>query len=98
MALQSPASSPLEKLPDIFMRLRRTPCRCCAPSCLAGSQGARRLEIWELDRLTAFLPPLQADAEAVADEQHSDHELGINREAADCAIEWHKMPSQDRKS
>ena len=32
-------------------------------------------------------PPLGADAEAVADDQHPDHQLGINRGPADLAVE-----------
>src|SRR5438132_8744935 len=32
-------------------------------------------------------PPLEADAVAIADDQHSDHKLGINRRPANVAIE-----------
>ena len=31
--------------------------------------------------------PLRADAEAVADDQHSDHEFGINRGPSHAAVE-----------
>src|ERR1700689_1733776 len=36
-------------------------------------------------------PPLEADAVAIADDQHSDHQLGINRRPANLAIEGHKL-------
>ena len=36
-------------------------------------------------------PPLEADAIAIADDQHSDHKLGINRRPANVAIEWRKL-------
>jgi len=32
-------------------------------------------------------PPLRANAEAVADDQHPNHQLGIDRGATSCAIE-----------
>lgn len=31
--------------------------------------------------------PLRSDAEAVADQEHPDHELGINRRPADTTVE-----------
>jgi hypothetical protein len=36
-------------------------------------------------------PPLEADAIAIADDQHSDHKLGINRRPANVAIEGRKL-------
>ena len=39
-------------------------------------------------------PPFRADAEAVSDDQHADHQLGINRGAADPAVERSQMPPQ----
>ena len=39
-------------------------------------------------------PPLRADAEAVADEQHPDHQFGINRGPACCTVERRQMPPQ----
>src|ERR1700722_15066207 len=38
-------------------------------------------------------PPLRANAEAVADDQHPDHQLGINRGTPDLAIEGAQMRS-----
>src|SRR5579862_3063053 len=35
--------------------------------------------------------PLEADAVAIANDQHSDHQLGINRRPANLAIEGHKL-------
>ena len=39
-------------------------------------------------------PPLRADAGAVADEQHPDHQFGINRGPARCAVERRQMSPQ----
>src|ERR1035438_9100459 len=39
-------------------------------------------------------PPLGADAEAVAYDQHPDHELGINRRPAGVAIESREVLAQ----
>ena len=36
-------------------------------------------------------PPLEADAIAIADDQHSNHKLGINRGPANVAIEGRKL-------
>jgi hypothetical protein len=36
-------------------------------------------------------PPLRADAEAVADNQHPDHQLGINRRSPEMAIEARQL-------
>src|ERR1700683_2779306 len=36
-------------------------------------------------------PPLEADAVAIPDDQHPDHQLGINRRSANLAIERHKL-------
>src|SRR5262249_43251265 len=36
-------------------------------------------------------PPLEADAVAVADDQHPEHEFGINRRAANLAIEGRQL-------
>src|SRR6204780_183063 len=36
-------------------------------------------------------PPLEADAVAITDDQHSDHQLGINRRSPNLAIEGHKI-------
>jgi len=37
--------------------------------------------------------PLGADAAAVADEQHADGQLEIDRRPADCAVEWLELPA-----
>jgi hypothetical protein len=37
-------------------------------------------------------PPLGADAEAIADDQHSDHQLWINRWPAHRAVECRQLP------
>src|SRR5689334_10233551 len=39
-------------------------------------------------------PPLGADAEAVADEQHPDHQFGIDRGPANGAVERSQLPPQ----
>ena len=39
-------------------------------------------------------PPLGADAEAVADDQHPDHQLGIDRGPPDRAVERRQLPPQ----
>ena len=39
-------------------------------------------------------PPLRADAEAVADDQHPDHQLGIDRGPPGVAVERREVPSQ----
>ena len=39
-------------------------------------------------------PPLEADAVAVAHDQHPDHELGIDRRSADVAIKGRQLPAQ----
>jgi hypothetical protein len=36
-------------------------------------------------------PPLEADAVAIADDQHPDHKLGINRSPANVAIEGREL-------
>jgi very-short-patch-repair endonuclease len=36
-------------------------------------------------------PSLRADAEAVADNQHADHQLGINRGTSRAAVEWRQL-------
>ncbi len=36
-------------------------------------------------------PPLRSDAEAVADDQHPDQQLGIDRRAARMAVEVREM-------
>ena len=36
--------------------------------------------------------PLRSNAEAVTDQQHPDHQLGINRRPADAAVEWRQVP------
>ena len=38
-------------------------------------------------------PPLGADAAAVADQQHPDHQLGIDRRPADGTVEGLKLPA-----
>jgi hypothetical protein len=42
-------------------------------------------------------PALGADPEAVADDQHPDHELGIDRGPADLTVEGPQMRSQPRQ-
>ena len=39
-------------------------------------------------------PPLGADAEAVADDQHPDHQLGIDRRPTHRAVEGGQLPPQ----
>jgi hypothetical protein len=39
-------------------------------------------------------PALGADAKAVADGQHSDHQLGIHGGAAGLAVKWREMPPE----
>ncbi len=39
-------------------------------------------------------PPLGADAEAVAHDQHPDHQFGIDRGSANGAVEWSQLPPQ----
>jgi hypothetical protein len=39
-------------------------------------------------------PPFRADAKAVADDQHPDQQLRIDRWAAFLAIEWRQPPPQ----
>jgi hypothetical protein len=41
--------------------------------------------------------PLGADAEAVADDEHPDHQLGINRWPAQCALERGQLPPDPAK-
>jgi hypothetical protein len=41
--------------------------------------------------------PFRADAEALADKQHPDHRLGINRGSAHRTVEWPAMPTPIRK-
>ena len=36
-------------------------------------------------------PPLRTDAEAVADDQHADHQFGINRGASRAAVERRQL-------
>ena len=40
---------------------------------------------------------LRADAEAVADDQHPDHQLGIDRRAPHGAVEWRQLPPHLRQ-
>ena len=42
-------------------------------------------------------PSFRADAEAVADDQHPDQQLGIDRRPADGAVERRQLPSQPIK-
>ena len=42
-------------------------------------------------------PPLGANAEAIADDQHPDHQLGINRGPAHAAVERRQLPPQIAK-
>jgi hypothetical protein len=42
-------------------------------------------------------PTLGADAEAVAYDQHSDHQFGIDRGPANGAVEWSQLPPQFTK-
>ena len=42
-------------------------------------------------------PPLGADTEAVADDQHPDHQLGINRWPTQRAVEWRQVAAQLRQ-
>jgi hypothetical protein len=42
-------------------------------------------------------PPLRADAVAIADDEHADHQLGINRGAAGRAVIGRKLLVQTRK-
>lgn len=46
----------------------------------------------EVDLFTQ--PPLRADAEAVADNHHPDHQFGIHRRPADVAVERRQLSSQ----
>jgi hypothetical protein len=39
-------------------------------------------------------PPLGVDTEAVVDDQHSDHQLGINRWPSQRAVEWRQVAAQ----
>ncbi|MEA2880534.1 MAG: hypothetical protein QOF14_5730 [Hyphomicrobiales bacterium] len=41
--------------------------------------------------------PLGADAEAVAYDQHSDHQFGIDRGSTNGAVEWSQLPPQFTK-
>ena len=36
-------------------------------------------------------PAFRADAVAVADDQHPDQQLGVDRRPAGCAVEWRQM-------
>jgi hypothetical protein len=36
-------------------------------------------------------PPLRADAHAIADDQHADHQFGIDRGPSRLAVEWPQM-------
>jgi hypothetical protein len=42
-------------------------------------------------------PPLRTDAEAVADDQHADHQLGINRGASRATVERRQLSSYAAK-
>src|SRR5437762_13312105 len=42
-------------------------------------------------------PPLRADAEAIADNQYADHQLGIDRRPAHAAVKRRQLPSQVAK-
>jgi hypothetical protein len=39
-------------------------------------------------------PPLGADAEAIAHDQHAGHQFGINRWTSHCAVERGQIPTQ----
>src|SRR4051812_49017726 len=39
-------------------------------------------------------PSLRPNAKAVANDQHADHQLGINRRPPGLAVEWRQLPSQ----
>jgi hypothetical protein len=41
--------------------------------------------------------PCRADAEAIADNQYSDHQLGINRRPAHAAVKRRQLPPQTTK-
>src|SRR6266513_524951 len=41
--------------------------------------------------------PLRPDAEAIADNQYSDHQLGINRRPAHAAVKRRQLPPQTTK-
>jgi hypothetical protein len=43
-------------------------------------------------------PTLRPDAEAVAHDQHPDHQLGINRRTAHRAVERRQLPPQARQN
>jgi hypothetical protein len=42
-------------------------------------------------------PPLRSDAVAVANQQHPQEKLGINRRPADRTVEWRQFAPNDRK-
>ncbi|KRR08796.1 hypothetical protein CP49_29730 [Bradyrhizobium valentinum] len=37
-------------------------------------------------------PPLQSDAEAVTEQEHPDHQFGIDRRSTDAAVEGRQVP------
>jgi hypothetical protein len=38
--------------------------------------------------------PFRTDAEAITNNQHTDHQLGINRGSAHAAVEWRQLAPQ----
>ena len=42
-------------------------------------------------------PPLRADAKAVADDQHPDHQLRVDRGPTLLAVEWRQLPAAARR-
>jgi hypothetical protein len=42
-------------------------------------------------------PPLGADAKAIADDEHPDHQLGVNRWATHRAVERRELAAQFRQ-
>ena len=60
---------------------------------LEGSASARRRRaVCEVEVHRLAQPPLRANAEAVADEQHPDHQLGIDRWTPGVAVEGLEVP------
>ena len=51
----------------------------------------------EVQRDFLAQPPLRADAAHIADEQHADHQLGINRGPADRAVVGLQLPANARQ-
>src|SRR6266567_4750332 len=73
---------------------RKRPCRLTENVEWSGtaSSRSRRQNQRQLDLLAQS--PLEADAVAVADQQHPEHEFGIDRRTADCAIEGRQLLAQ----